>query len=91
MEIYNKYCEVQKKIDLLEEEKELLRKQVSEQLPDDGYKDENITAFWKMGKKYTYSPKVKGLETELKATKKLEEESGEATFEETKTLTISVK
>lgn len=91
MEIYKQYCELQKKIDLLEEEKDVLRAKISDSLPEDGYKDEDITAFWKTTKKWQYSPKVKGLETELKATKKAEEESGEAKFEEVKSLTISVK
>ena len=58
MEIYQQYCDIQKKIDLLEAEKEVLRSKISESLPEEGYKDENITAFWKTSKKWTYSPKL---------------------------------
>lgn len=91
METYKQYVEVIKKIEALEAEKEVLRTKISDELPEDGYKDETITAFWKITKKWKYSPKVDGLETELKATKKLEEEEGIATAEEKKSLAITVK
>lgn len=89
--MYQDYIEVQKKIDALEAEKEVLREKISAQLPEEGYKDEVINVFWTFKKKWEYSPKVKGLETELKATKKDEEEKGIATSEEVKQLTIKVK
>ncbi len=91
MENYKEYIEVQNQIDFLEEKKDYLRKEIEAQLPEDGYKDETINVYWTIKSKYEYSPKVKGLETELKATKKLEEENGEAKKEEVKQLTIKVK
>ena len=91
MEIYKQYVEVSKKIEALEAEKEVLREKISKELPEEGYKDETLTAFWKTAKKWKYSPKVDGLNAELKATKKTEEEDGTATAEESKTLAITVK
>ena len=91
METYKQYVDVSKKIEALEAEKEVLREKISAELPEEGYKDETLTAFWKLTKKWKYSPKVDGLNTELKATKKAEEENGTATAEETKTLAITVK
>lgn len=87
---YEEYAKLQSEINVLEAKKELLRAEIETILPEDGYKDELITAFWTMKKKYDYSPKVKGLETELKATKKQEEEDGTAKFEEIKQLTLKV-
>lgn len=91
METYEQYIAVQKEIDALEAKKEVLRDEISKNLPEDGFKDEKINIFWTVKNKYTYSPKVKGLETELKETKKREEEDGTATKEEVKQLTIKVK
>ncbi len=88
---YEQYVAVSKQIDSLETHKELLRKAISDELPEDGYKDEAINAYWTIKKNYKYSPKVEGLNAELKATKKLEEENGTATFEEAKQLTIKLK
>jgi hypothetical protein len=91
METYKQYIEVSKKIEALEAEKDVLREKISAELPEEGYKDETLTAFWKTSKKWKYSPKVDGLNAELKATKKAEEEDGTATAEESKILTITVK
>lgn len=91
MEQYKQYVELIKEIDLLEAKKEVLRAEIEKDLPEEGFKDETINIFWTTKNKYTYSPKVKGLETELKETKKKEEEDGTATKEETKQLTIKVK
>lgn len=91
MEKYKQYIELQKELDLLEEKKDVLRKEIEAELPEEGYKDEVINVFWTIKKKWEYSPKVKGLETELKATKKDEEEKGIATSEEVKQLTIKIK
>ena len=91
MEKYQEYIKLQSEIDNLEAKKDLLRADISKELPDEGYKDENINIFWTLKKKWEYSPKVKGLETELKATKKDEEEKGVATSEEVKQLTIKIK
>lgn len=91
MELYAQYTEVQKKIDALEAEKDVLREKITAELPEEGYKDESITAFWTVKKSWKYSPKVDGLNAELKATKKQEEEDGTATAEENKQLTIKVK
>lgn len=88
---YEEYAVLQKEIDLLDAKKEILRAEIEAILPEDGFKDESINAYWTTKSKYEYSPKVKGLETELKATKKQEEESGEAKKEEVKQLTIKVK
>ena len=87
---YEQYVEVQKKIEALEATKESLREKISEGLPEDGYKDETITAFWKQIKKWTYSPKIKELETKLKKAKRIEERNGRATVEESKRLGVVV-
>jgi len=91
MEIYKQYVEVQKKIEALEAEKEVLREKISAELPEDGYKDETITAYWKLSTKWKYSPKVDGLTAKLKLTKRAEEENGTATSEESKGLAIMIK
>ena len=91
MELYKQYVELEKQIVELEAKKDLLRADIAKSLPEDGYKDETITAFWKTTKKWKYSPKVDGLNAELKATKKDEEEKGIAKFEESKQLAITVK
>lgn len=88
---YEEYALLQKELDVLEAKKEILRAEIESMLPDDGYKDDTIIAFWTVKNKYEYSPKVKGLETELKATKKQEEETGIAQKVESKQLTIKVK
>ncbi len=88
---YEQYVDISKKIETLEAEKEVVREKISAELPEEGFKDESITAFWKTTKKWKYSPKVDGITAELKATKKAEEEDGTATPEETKTLAITVK
>ena len=91
MTIYEQYIQTQLQIDTLEKMKESLRETISKELPDDGFKDEKINAFWTMKKNWKYSPKVEGLTAELKTTKKQEEENGIATSEETKQLTIKIK
>ena len=53
MENYKQYIEVAKKIEALEAEKEVLREKISAELPETGYKDETITAFWKISKNGT--------------------------------------
>ena len=88
---YEEYAILQKEIDVLDAKKELLRAEIEVILPDDGYKDEFITASWAIKNKYEYSLKVKELETELKSVKKDEEEKGIAKKEEVKQLTIRVK
>lgn len=88
---YEEYALVTKELDVLEAKKELLRKEIEEILPEEGYKDEIVNAFWTAKKKWTYSPKIDGLTAELKVTKAKEEEDGTATSEETKQLTIKVK
>jgi len=88
---YEEYALLQKEIDVLDAKKELLRAEIEKILPEEGFKDEVINAYWTTKSKYEYSPKVKGLETELKATKKQEEENGIAKKEEVKQLTIKVK
>ena len=88
---YEEYALLQKEIDVLDAKKELLRAEIEAILPQEGFKSEIITAYWTMKKKYEYSPKVKGIEAELKATKKEEEENGTAKIEELKQLTIKVK
>lgn len=91
MELYKQYADISREIEALEAKRDILREDISKTLPEEGYKDEQVTAFWKTAKKWKYSPKVDGLTAELKATKKQEEEDGTATAEESKTLTISVK
>lgn len=89
--MYEKYIEIQNQIDVLESQKDSIRKKIEETLPTEGFKNEKINAFWTTKKKWTYSPKVKGLEAEIKATKEKEEEEGLAKFEEVKQLTIKIK
>ena len=95
MEKYKQYIELSKELDLLEEKKEVLRKEIEVDLPEEGYKDESINIFWTNKKKWTYTDKVTETEKKLKETvgalKKLEEENGDATAEEIKQLTIKVK
>jgi hypothetical protein len=61
------------------------------ELPLEGIKNDKVVAIWKSIKKYKYSPVIDSLTENLKNTKKLEEESGVATFEESKQLSIKVK
>lgn len=89
--IYTNYADIQHQIDVLEEKKELLRKEIAEQLKDEGETFNFGTFFWTKKKKYTYSPEVVGLEAKIKETKKREEENGVATVEEVKQLTIKLK
>lgn len=91
MTIYEQYIQTQKQLDVLEETKDKLRKEIESQLPEEGFKDDSINVFWTSKKKWTYSPKVEGLTAELKATKEKEEEEGVAKAEEVKQLTIKVK
>lgn len=58
---YEEYALVTKELDVLEAKKELLRKEIEEILPEEGYKDEIVNAFWTAKKKWTYSPKIDGL------------------------------
>lgn len=89
-EIYKKYAETQKQIDGLELLRETLRLAIAEKLPAEGVKNESLTAFWKVARKWKYSPLVEGLTAELKATKSEEEEKGIATCEESKQLNIKI-
>jgi hypothetical protein len=95
MEKYKQYIELSKELDLLEEKKEVLRKEIEADLPEEGYKDEDINIFWTNKKKWIYTDKVTETEKKLKETvsalKKLEEENGDAKAEEVKQLTIKVK
>ena len=54
MELYKQYVELEKQIVELEAKKDLLRADIAKSLPEDGYKDETITAFWKTTKKWKY-------------------------------------
>lgn len=89
--MYQAYIEIQKQIDLLEEKKDLLRKEIKLALPEEGYKDDFIKIFWTVKNKYEYSPKVKGLQVELETTMKKEEEEGIADKKEVRQLTIKIK
>lgn len=88
---YEEYALLQKDIDILEAKKEILRTEISEILPEEGFKSDFMTAFWKVTKKWKYSEDVDLLTNSLKEAKKLEEETGKATSEETRVLSISVK
>ena len=88
---YEEYALLQKDINILEAKKDLLRSEIAEILPEEGFKSEIITAFWKITKKWKYSKNVDHIVESLKETKKREEEDGSATAEESKQLTISVK
>ncbi len=68
-----------------------MRKEIANELPEEGYKDDMINIYWTVRKSWKYSPVVKGLETQIKETKKQEEENGIATAEESKSLTFKVK
>ena len=91
MNLYETYIDIQSKIDKLEEDKEQIREAISSQLPEEGYKDEKISVFFTVKKKYTYSEEINKLSENLKEQKKKEEESGIAPFSETKQLTIKIK
>lgn len=91
MELYDEYIILSKEIKTLEEKQKSIREKIEAQLPEEGYKDERITAFWNTRKTWTYSPNVEKSVNKLKALKKKEEDEGIATAEEKKVLTISVK
>jgi len=110
---YEEYALLQKDIEVLEAKKNLLREEISAELPDEGFKSDIITAIWRVSKKYSYPEDVKTLESNVKeaikpieekfkadikpltdsieTAKKLSEENGTATIQETKTLAITVK
>jgi hypothetical protein len=90
MEKYKKYIQLQKSIEELEKEKEVLRDEIAKDLPDAGYKDETINVFWTKKKKWTYSSNVEVLSAKLKSTKEAEEKEGIATAVEVKQLTIKI-
>lgn len=91
MELYEKYSAIDKEITLLEEQKKGLRKEIEESLPEEGVKNDFVTAFWAIKKKWAYSSAIESLSENLKSAKEKEEEDGTAKFEETKQLTIKVK
>lgn len=92
---YEEYALLQKEIDILDAKKEILRAEIEDILPEEGFKDDIVNAFWTKKTKWTYTDKVTTTEKQLKETvsalKKLEEENGEAKAEEVKQLTIKVK
>lgn len=95
MNKYEEYALLQKEIDVLDAKKELLRAEIEAILPEDGFKNDVVNAFWTKKTKWTYTDKVSETEKQLKETinslKKLEEENGDAKSEEIKQLTIKVK
>ena len=90
MNIYEEYKKTQTEIDKLERDKELLREQISKELPPEGLENEFVRAKWKPKKKWTYSDAVNKLEKDYKNAKVIEEHNGTAKFEEEKILTINV-
>lgn len=88
MTIYEQYADVQKQIEELETIQKALRSQIEKDLPEEGYKDESVTAYWTKRKSWKYSPRIDEMTASLKTAKKEEEENGTATAEETKILTI---
>lgn len=91
MNLYEQYAQVSKEIEALEAKQKLIKDDIAKELPEDGIKNDYVTAFWKVGKKWKYSPKVDGLKAELDSTKEKEEKEGIAVFEEVKTVNIKVK
>lgn len=91
MDIYTRYAEITNSIAALEEQQALIRKQIESSLPDEGYKDDKVTAFWSIKKKWVYPEKVIKAEEVFKTEKKLSESDGSATSEEIRQLTIKVK
>lgn len=90
-DLYAQYSALEKQIETLELAKKELRATIEEQLPEEGVKNEFVTAFWTLKKKWTYSPMIDALTDNLKVAKKTEEETGMATAEEVKQLTIKVQ
>ena len=88
---YEIYADITGQIAALEDRLVTVRAEIEKELPDDGYKDERVTAFWTSKRKWTYPQPVKSAEKSLKALKKASEEDGTATSEEIKQLTIKVK
>lgn len=91
MDLYEQYHDLQKQIDALTAEQKEVRAAIEQNLPIEGYKTDFITASWTIKPKWTYSPQVKELESNVKAVKKHEEETGIAQLEEQKILNIRVK
>lgn len=98
MNKYEEYAVLQKEIDVLEAKKAILRFDIEQILPEEGYKDQYVTATWKSNKKWAYSPKVVTLEAKLKEDKiaidlqkEVEEKQGIASCQETKSLVVKVK
>ena len=113
MDLYEQYAVLQKEIDALETKKKVLRDEIASVLPDEGVKNDFVTAVWRKAKKWAYPETVTQLETEVKekikpieekfqeeirpfvesveTAKKLAEENGTATAEETKSLVVTLK
>ena len=71
---YEQYALLESEIDVLEAKRELLRAEIEVILPKEGFKDENITASWRITKTFFYPEDVKILETNVKeAIKPIEE------------------
>ena len=51
---YEEYALLQKEIDVLDAKKELLRAEIEKILPEEGFKDEVINAYWTTKSKYEY-------------------------------------
>lgn len=75
MEIYAQYASVEKQIKALEEQKKALREEIINILPEDGVKNDFVTANWRVSKTINYPEDVKILENNVKeALKPIEEE-----------------
>jgi len=90
-QLLTQYAEINAQKKAIEQQLAELRDQISEQLPEDGARIDAGTFSWSKRKTWTYSPTVKALEGKLKDTKKKEEKSGKATFEETTSLRFTPK
>jgi len=75
---YQEYALLQSEINVLEIKRELLRAEIEVILPKEGYKDENLTAIWRISKKITYPEDVLILETNVREKIKPMEEKYQA-------------
>lgn len=89
-ELFERYAEVQTKIDGLEELKTAIREKLAKTLPEDGVKNKYGSFSFMSKKTWTYPAKISEMEGLLKKEKEVAQMSGQATFTEKKTLVISL-
>lgn len=88
--LFAEYAAIVLQEEQLAAKKEALREKIEKVLPDDGVENDYGTFSWMSRKKWTYSPAIVEADAVLKKQKKVEELTGIATFEESKTLLIKI-